>query len=201
MDIFTKFNKNKIEDRQLDTLIGLSKGIIADGAVNQAEVEFLQSWLIQNIHSESPIVANLLAKVSDVLADGVLDKEESEELLSILRAISGDKSEVGEISKTSSLPLCSPPPSITFKEKNFLFTGTCVFGTRKQCQDAVAQLGGVNVKSVTKGLNYLVLGTYVTDSWVHENFGRKIEKAMEYRSAGVPLCIISEEHWIAEAGL
>jgi len=52
-----------------------------------------------------------------------------------------------------------------------------------------------------KNLSYLVLKTYVTDSWVHENFGRKIEKAMEYRDAGVPRAIITEEHWITEENL
>ena len=62
-------------------------------------------------------------------------------------------------------------------------------------------MGGTNAKGVTKTLNYLVLGTYVTDSWIHESYGRKIEKAMEYRSGGMPLLIVSEEHWVNEAGL
>lgn len=59
MDIFTKFNRNKIQDRQVDTLIGLSKGITADGKVDQAEAEFLQSWLVQNHHTDNPIIMNL----------------------------------------------------------------------------------------------------------------------------------------------
>ena len=46
-----------------------------------------------------------------------------------------------------------------------------------------------------------MLGTYVTDSWAHENFGRRIEKAMQYRDSGVPLAIISEEHWANAANL
>jgi hypothetical protein len=54
---------------------------------------------------------------------------------------------------------------------------------------------------VTKNLDYLVLGTYVTDSWIHENFGRKIEKAMGYRDSGLDLVIVTEEHWANEVGL
>jgi hypothetical protein len=46
-----------------------------------------------------------------------------------------------------------------------------------------------------------VLGTYVTSSWAHETFGRKIEKAIEYRDNGLPLIIITEEHWANEAGI
>ncbi len=34
----------------------------------------------------------------------------------------------------------------------------------------------------------------MTDSWARENYGRKIEKAMEYRDKGVDLVIITQEH-------
>ncbi|WP_370277827.1 BRCT domain-containing protein [Pontibacterium sp.] len=201
MDIFTQFNRKGIQDRQVDTLIGLSKGITANGAVDQAEAEFLQGWLVQNSQTQNPIIINLLNKVGEMLDDGILDSEESKELLSILHSISGEKAEIGELSKTSTLPICSPPPKVEFEGRSFLFTGTCAYGTRKDCQSAIEALGGVNAKSVTKKLNYLVLGTYVTDSWIHESFGRKIEKAMEYRDSGLPIVILTEEHWLIESGL
>lgn len=203
MDIFTKFNRKNIQDRQVDTLIGLSKGLTADGAINQAEAEFLLTWLIQNTQNEqnNPIFENLLIKVATMLEDGVLDSEESAELLSILRSISGDKSEIGELAKSASLPIDNPMPSIVFPGSTFLFTGTCAYGTRKQCQAAVESLGGIVADSVTRNLNYLILGTYVTGSWAHESFGRKIEKAMEYRGRGVPLFIITEEHWANQGNL
>ncbi len=106
MDIFTKFNRKNIQDRQVDTLIGLSKGVSADGNVNQAEAEFLMSWLVQSRQStDNPIIINLLERVSAMLEDGVLDRDESVELLEILQRISGDNSEIGELAKTSSLPI------------------------------------------------------------------------------------------------
>lgn len=201
MEIFTKYNRKAIQDRQVDTLIGLSKGITADGKVDQAEVEFLQTWLVQNSQSDNPIIINLLNKVGEMLEDGILDQEESEELLNILHSISGEQTELGEVSRTSTLPTCSPAPNIEYKGSSFLFTGTCAFGTRKECQFVIESLDGINAKSVTKTLDYLVLGTYVTDSWIHESFGRKIEKAMQYRDSGLPIKIITEEHWLSESNL
>ena len=59
----------------------------------------------------------------------------------------------------------------------------------------------VNAKSVTKTLDYLILGTYVTDSWAHESFGRKIEKAVKYRESGTSIVIMSEEQWLEASGL
>lgn len=156
MDIFTRFNRKGIQDRQIDSLIGLSKGLVADGKVNLDEAQFLLSWLIQSQSSVSnPLIANLLSKVEFMLEDGVLDSEESTELLSILRSISGEKSEIGELAKTSSLPINHPMPAISFAGSTFLFTGTCAYGTRRECQEKIEDLGGTNAKGVSKSLNYL----------------------------------------------
>ena len=202
MDIFTRFNRKNIDDRQIDTLIGLSKGLTADGRIDQDEANTLLTWLIQSRQcTEHPIIINLLEKVDAYLSDGILDSEEETDLLATLRKISGDSSEIGELAKPTALPLDDPLPEVEFQGKVFLFTGTFAYGTRKQCKEVIESLGGVNSSGVTKKLNYLVLGSYVTDSWVHENFGRKIEKAMIYRDQGVPICIVPESHWIECGGV
>lgn len=202
MDIFTRFNQKNTAERQIDTLIGLSKGLIADCKVDQSEAEFLMSWLVQACQADSnPVIINLLQKVYEMLEDGVLDVDESAELLHILQRIAGEPSEIGELAKPTSLPIDDPLPTIVFPDHEFVFTGTCVFGSRKQCHEATEALGGRVGRSVTKSVNYVVIGTYVTDSWIHETYGRKIEKAMQYRDQGVPLVIVTEEHWIKSGGL
>lgn len=201
MSLFNKYNQRDTQDRQIDTLIGLSKGLIADGEVVLAEAEFLYNWLIQNQHSEHPIILNLLNRVAEMLEDGVFDSEESQELLSLLQSFSGDVTQLGEMAKTTSLPIDQPAPKINFKGSNFLCTGTFAFGKRKDCDEAIEKLGGTISKSVNKTLNYLVLGTYVSESWAHESYGRKIEKAMANREKGQELVIITEEHWLQQAGL
>jgi hypothetical protein len=40
-----------------------------------------------------------------------------------------------------------------------------------------------------------VIGTFGSTDWVHTAFGRKIEKAVSYRDAGVLLRIVGEDHW------
>lgn len=200
MDPFLPFNRKSVDDRQIDTLIGLSKGLLGDGRIDATEAQFLHQWLAQSRQRTShPVIINLLSKVEAMLSDGILDDDESQELLTILRQVSGDPAQFGEITKSASLPLCKPIPNVTFVGRKFLFTGTCAYGTRTQCQEATERLGGICAKSVNRTLNYLVLGTYVTDSWIHETFGRKIEKAMQYRGNGIPLSIISETHW-AQSG-
>ncbi len=202
MDIYTRFNRKNISDRQIDTLIGLSTGLAADGKIDQTEAELLHNWLGQcTTAAEVPIVVNMFNRVSEMLSDGILDSEESSELLAMLQNLAGESSEFGEVPKSAGLPLCSPAPNITFPDNSFVFTGTFAFGSRKECQAVVTERLGLCASNVTKSLRYLVIGSYVTDSWVHQTFGRKIEKAMENRDRGLPISIISEQHWIESAGL
>ena len=63
--------------------------------------------------------------------------------------------------------------------------------------EATIQAGGTVERNITMQTNFVVLGTYVTPAWVHQSFGRKIEKAMEYRDRkGTVLRIVHEEDWM-----
>jgi hypothetical protein len=55
--------------------------------------------------------------------------------------------------------------------------------------------GGLCEANVTKRSTFLVIGTFGSRDWVHTAFGRKIDKAVSYRSAGTPLRIVAEDHW------
>ena len=189
-------NTKPMADRQIDQLIGLAQGILADGIVNQAEAEILQSWLRLNHRTDNPYVSQLLDQVEQVLADGVLDEDEGRELHDALMSWTGGGGTDGEESTTASLPLDPDPRTVRIAGNIFVFTGTGVFGTRKMMQDATIRAGGTVERSITMRTNFVVLGTYVTPAWVHQSFGRKIEKAMEYRDQkGTGVRIVHEEDW------
>ena len=201
LSMLKRFNNKEIADRQVDTLVGLASGLVADGKIDRSEADALQKWLVANAAASSnPIVHNLLVRVTEMLADGVLDEEESAELLDVLVKFSGSDYEIGEVPKATTLPLCSPEPSIIVQGNRFCFTGTFAFGNRKACEAMITERGG-SVGSIAKSTSYLVIGTYVTDSWIHESFGRKIEKAVSWKQEGMPLKIVSEEAWVKQLGL
>ncbi len=190
------FSRARLDDRQVNELLGLAHGIIADGVVTQQEAEYLQKWLVANAGvSNNPVVANLLQRVNQMLSDRILDAEESRELLETLTKFSGGDFELGEVLKSSSLPLDEPPPEILFDQTRFCFTGTFAFGSRRECEDAVEKRGA-SAGSLTLKTDYLVIGTYATESWIHSSYGRKIERAAEMKEEGVPISIIGEAHWV-----
>ena len=185
----------------MDELIGLAQGVIADGYVSQAEAEYLQGWLAKNLDiSSNPILETLYDRIEDMLCDNLLDNEESAELLKILQDFSGGDFEIGEVQKPTTLPLCNPKPEIIVPKKMFCFTGTFHYGNRKACKKAVIDRGGLT-GNITKKLDYLVIGEYATESWLHSAFGHKIIKATGYRDEGTGLSILSERHWASSLGL
>ena len=195
----SQFNRSKIYKKQIDTLLGLAQGITADNIVTQQEAEYLHDWLIKNEATlvSNPIFDPLINRLSEMLADNVLDEEEATELLRLLKDLSGDNSVLGEVLKTIKGVTNDPPPEITFLDRNFAFTGTFSYGSRRECKVAVIERGGHFCSGVNMTLDYLVLGSYVTDSWKHQNYGTKIEKAIEYRNRErCRLAIVTETHWV-----
>lgn len=196
MDRINSYNRARLDDRQIDELIGLSRALTIDNQVTQSEAEYLHKWLISNAHiTENPLVNRLYARVSNMLKDGRLDTSESNELLQVLRDFSGGDFEVGELMKSTTLPLDNPVPEISHEAKHFTFTGKFVFGSRKDCETAVEERGGTTGNIVTK-TNYLVIGAYASDSWIHSSYGRKIEKAIQFKEKGYPIAIVSELSWV-----
>lgn len=191
----TNYRSKDVQIRRIDTLIGFIKGITADGEVNEKEAEILRTWFMQNDYTNNSVILDLYNNLEPILNGDSFTPQELVEILVPLENFTGEKSEPGELAKTATSPICVPPPIVEFVDKLFLFTGKFSYGSRSECKTLIESLGGRSLTSVTQKLNYLVLGEYATESWKHENFGQKIEKAMEYRKAGLPIAIITEEHW------
>ena len=196
-EMLNRLGDDRITSRQVDELVGLARGLAADGDLNQAEVEFLQKWLAANVVvSQQPLVRTLYRRITDVLADGIVDPEETALLLETLNSFAGRDFELGEVLKSCNLPLCDPAPSLSFSGRTYCFTGTFIYGQRKDCERAIAERGGV-CGGLTRRTEVLVIGAYATESWKHSSFGNKIMQASAWRDEGRPIAIVSEQHWTA----
>jgi NAD-dependent DNA ligase len=187
----SQFNHRRVEDRQIDELMGLCKMALSDGAVDALEVRTLLSWLETNKECADRWPANVIYdRICRSLADGVLDSEEEGEILDLLVKTVGG---VGSEQKSSSLPLCDPLPEVQFEGHVFCLTGKFVIGTRAYCSRLITDRGGELADNPTRATDYLVIGDIGSSNWAHSSFGRKIEKAIELRENG-SISIVSEKH-------
>jgi NAD-dependent DNA ligase len=195
-EFLNRVGGKRISERQRDELVGLARGLCADGVINEAEVDFLQKWLVANLSiSSEPMINRLYERVEDILSDGAASADECAGLLTTLNAFSDTDFALGEMMKSSTLPLCCPAPELKFHGRLYCFTGK--FGDRPKFEEAVAQRGG-RVSSLTQNTDVLVIGTYATESWKHSNEGNKIIRAVEMRESGHPIAIISQDHLASE---
>ena len=193
-----RYNAARLSDRALDELVGLCRGVTIDGSVAWAEAEFLRDWIDCNRDHADHWPANILyARLSEMLVDRVLDRNEERELLDLLHDIVGGGLPVSErvASYSSTLPPDMPAPKISFAGRRFCFTGKFIFGSRKQCEAAIARLEGEAQSTPSGTTDYLVIGAIGSRDWIHSTHGRKIEAAIKLREQWRRLAIVREEHW------
>lgn len=188
------------QDRAADEMLGLCRGLLADGHVSQQEAEFLRDWIERNAEFVSHYPFNRLYGVlSQILADGVIDDDESADLHdTLIRFVGGEAFDAGaEVSARSSLlPVDVPEPGIVHVDMSFVVTGTFSFGARSLVIDEIQRLGGRVAGSPSRKTNFVVIGELGSRDWINSNAGRKILTAVELRDAGHPIAIVSERHWL-----
>ena len=183
--------------RSCESLIGIASGLIADGDLNNLEIQFLATWLDEHPELATTWPGEIVYKrVREALSDGVITTVERDYLCKTLGELVGGSFSVSgaAAAEPSGLPV-DRSVEVAIPASSFCFSGEFVFGTRTACERAVEQRGG-RVTSVGKKLNYLVIGEMASRDWKYSAFGSKIEAAMKLKQEGLPLAIVSEQQWV-----
>lgn len=184
---------SRVQERLIDELIGICRGVIADNRVDENEAIYLGQWIESHRELATRWPVNVLyARLTEMLKDGILSADEQEDLLNTLKALTGSSTGDGP----TTLPLDQPAPDVVFDGKTFCLTGRFVFGSGLECEETIFELGGSVTDEPDDDTDYLVIGELSSPEWAHTTFGRSIEQAVERRESGQRLAIISEEHWV-----
>ena len=184
--------QRRLAERLKAELLGMGRGLIADGKVNQMEAEALLAFLeAQAELPQEPLALELREQVRGMLEDGVLDEEESARLYDTLSKLVGGEQALGECLRATTLPLDEPAPAVEFKGRKFCLTGN-FSGDRKDCAARIEAQGGTVQSAVSGKTDYLVIGEYASPAWKQSSYGGKVERAVELREAGKGVRIIAE---------
>lgn len=182
-------------ESDLHLLNGLCKGLISDRTLSEEEVRYLDWWLTQNgaLKSNYP-GKELYALVKEILSDGIITAEESENLRKALVDFTGCDLTSGVVDGLATkLPLDNAA-EVSVESKIFCLTGIFLAGKRAHVEDLIKRNNGLIASGITKKIDFLVIGTLSSRDWKFSSHGRKIEKAVSYRdNEGAKLKIISEE--------
>lgn len=180
----------------LAEMVGIVRGVIADGRISPEEATHLAQWTRDNPDVAAQWPANVLARrLEQIFRDGRVDGRERRHLAAILGQLA--ENPVGSATLATDLPIDRPPPDVVFEGRTFVFAGEMVFGPHRACEREVVDLGGTCERTVTRRTDYLVIGGIAAGEWSQQGFGASVNEVVQHRARGVPIAIISEEHWAA----
>lgn len=96
--------------------------------------------------------------------------------------------------KPSSQPTLKSTTKICeIKDQVFCLTGDFEFGDKYDVELFILAHGGTVSAQMSKKVNYLLVGAYGSHRWAYGNYGKKVERAYAYRTAGQPVEILLEK--------
>lgn len=196
----------------IQQLHGIMHGIMADWRVSMDEARGLQEWVNNHSHLKGSYPYDELESLLDaILADGAINASEQGMLKAFFEDFfeysfanrvrsEGERIRAGLPKEVSVPGICATCPEVTFEGRVFTFTGTLSRATRDQIVEKITNLGATFSAGVSPKTQYLVIGAGGNQCWAFACYGRKVEKAMGLRKAGVPIVIVHEnDFWDAVA--
>jgi hypothetical protein len=180
--------------RDTNEVLGVLRGLIADGTISASKVIFLGKWLtINSEFTRDWPFRELLPEVLSTIENGCRASDLEGTGKTIVR-ICGNPQPSEFANRPSQLPFSTPAPEVIFPNKEFVLTGRFEFGPRSLCQSEITSRGGTCGDSISKHSNYLIIGNFSSRDWSTSAWGNKILKAVEYSARGT-MFIISEDAW------
>lgn len=144
--------QSDIKEDNINELSGILLGMAADGRLTDGEFKNLDTWLCENEHLSNLYPANVLIdKINQIKEDGIVDKEEKEDLLELINNITGQRFiETGDAEGAVAEVFSENIKSIDHSNKKICFTGKFVCGSRKVCENTAKDKGAIIAKSVTQ---------------------------------------------------
>lgn len=195
----------------LQHLHGLIHGILADGVINDKELDGLSQWLNDNddlagFYPYDEIYSLLLTAKED----GVISDDERSMLkaffatfIDLREAYNTSAAEIAQLRDRYNIGgVCAIAPDIVFAGRVFCFTGASAHATRKEIAAIVTEHGGTFSNSLTRKTDYLIVGAEGNPCWAYSCYGRKVETAMQLRKEGHRVVIVNEcDFWDAIGGV
>jgi NAD-dependent DNA ligase len=186
-------------EQGLAEMMGLVRGVVADGVVSSDEASRLSEWARANPETAERWPANVLARrLSRIFADGRLDGRERERLGALLAQLASNPEAIGRgFPLATDLPVTHPAPEVVFERQTFVFAGELAYGPTRACEREVMELGGTCERTINRRTDYVVIGALAASDWSQAAFGPLIDEVVQYRARGIPIAVITEEHWAA----
>lgn len=179
--------------RECNEVMGLIRGVICDGELNNQEASFVKKIAEDKCHRWP------LSNLRDAFDDLDLNAEGPSEKIKYLAEflaglVAGCMAPHKRGSPTTRLMVDDPDlESFSFLKNYFTLTGGFEMGSKEYVVDEIRLRGGLAHARYASFGGYLVLGSYSDVRWANDIYGRKVEYAKEGHQR------IISEHFLKQA--
>jgi NAD-dependent DNA ligase len=198
-------------NEEMRILHGFIQGVGVDKIITAYELKALKKWMLyhEEIIDKWPF-DELYKHIENILQDGIVTADEQKELFNFINNFSDKKASqqiydesvfVNKWMETTA-PSVETVKSVIDKDCKITIEGksVCITGLMKVKRgtvlDIIKERGGIPKNDISLKLNYLVIGALSNPCWQYTNYGRKIEKAMEFNKKGSQINIVSENDFL-----
>lgn len=186
----TAYSRISASSQALLQLNGILEGVTCDNLLTEEEVAYLENWMEKNssLRGNYPY-DNIFNIISNALQDGVLEKNELDEMLELFKKL------------YDPLSNCNCDCSnISLDGKNVCLSGEFDHGSKSVISHGLVALGAIIQDSVTRSTDYLIVGGRGNSAWSAGNYGTKVKKALEMQGMGMRIVILSETDFYKAMG-
>jgi len=180
----------------IQRLHGLLHGVLADGVLTDEEIKKLSAWASDNEHLKGCYPFDEIdSLLTSILSDGKIEENERIQLKAFLEdfvVVGGVPREKIGTRHLAVSGVCAMCPEITFGEKSFCLTGESRKATRAEIARKIESIGGKVIGNIREDLDYLIVCAAGNYCWAFSCYGRKVEKAVDYRKKGARIVIAHE---------
>lgn len=171
----------------INILRDILNGIVEDGKIDEREFNEIRCWVKENKRLKGAYpFDNISKKVDEILEDGVVQKEELDELVGF---IDEWLDPVGHARHRRIESLAG---------RHVVLTGDFEYGSLDKVEKYVIGKGAIIDNSTLKKTELVIVGALGSKAWVTNNYGNKIKKALENRAKGQLIEIITEYDFFEE---
>lgn len=183
------FNRTRCVERDVTELLGIAKGMLADGIVSEPEAIYLRKWIEQHREASDQFpIRHIRERLERIFANGKVDEVERMDLFELLSSFTGgDAGVVSGEDASCDLPCDQPPPKLKWSDSLFVFTGKFAFGAREQCEREVLTRGARCGNNITKQTNYVIVGTFASRDWIKRHLAERLKRQLNTATAVVRL--------------
>ena len=180
----------------IQRLNGILHGLLADGVLTDDEIRKLSAWATENEHLKGCYPFDEIdSLLTAILADGKIEENERLHLKTFLEdfIVVGGASQKNIGTRHLAVSgVCAMCPEITFENRSFCLTGESRKATRAEIAKKIGSIGGKVIGNIREDLDYLVVCAAGNNCWAFSCYGRKVEKAVNYRKKGARIIIAHE---------